>query len=281
MLGENRNKQQTQIRVRHCIFLRKFHHFPLHSFKKYNILTTLCTRETLNANGRIVKSNENRLFVCQDDLCIPASIIQSQVSQIYDRVTIHEWVLICDIQKQSLLMMEVFDLRPFAGYSSDLLTIEERIAKTLKSAENEDIPPIYKCRSVEHSGDNFELHSPDMNSLIKRRRRNTPYYCVFGRATCVSSISIQQDATCTHYFIKVEHHDTERGEQTLVNVMMIGSLSTHLHICMTPGRFIFLSEAVKVYSQECKTFLMQSKNQVSDWSKRQNRILLGISHHKF
>ncbi|KAL0587444.1 hypothetical protein ABG067_003063 [Albugo candida] len=146
--------------------------------------------------------------------------------------------------------MEVFDLRPFAGYSSDLLTIEERIEKTLKSAENEDIPPIYKCRSVEHSGDNFELHSPDMNSLIKRRRRNTPYYCVFGRATCVSSISIQQDATCTHYFIKVEHHDTERGEQTLVNVMMIGSLSTHLHICMTPGRFIFLSEAVKVYSQE-------------------------------
>lgn len=87
----------------------------------------------------------------------------------------------------------------------------------------------------------------------KQQRRS---HCALGRVVSVSPIAQPKDHDGCHYFVEIEW--TEKQTQSVVNVMFTGIRTVQWHPCLIAGKMALVTDLVKVFSQDCGVFLLQS-----------------------
>ncbi|DBA01492.1 TPA: LOW QUALITY PROTEIN: hypothetical protein N0F65_005611 [Lagenidium giganteum] len=193
---------------------------------------------------------------------VPVRMFDPQPTQLDQLVLVKAWTYIAHCssdRREPSAVMEVSDVCILVHPETTAnITARETLTLLQTHCAAHD-PPVY---SRTHSW-NAVLHASHavaaLNDDGKTKKRRV--HAVFGRISAVSPISLQKEAVNSHFFVEVEHLMAASDAVACVasvNVMFAGESQLRWHSFCCPGKVVAITDLVKIYSQDCKTFLLQT-----------------------
>lgn len=190
-------------------------------------------------------------WLCDEDVQVQVQLLEPRPCQLESKVLVQAWTY-CYGGPIVGAFLEVHAEPLVLEPREAQLSIDHVRAVLAVHYPTRD-PPLYSSRVSWRQA----VHADALHREAKGKQQRRSH-CVLGLVVSVSPVAQPKDHDGCHYFVEIEWADQATQTQSVVNVMFTGIRTVQWHPCLIAGKMALMTDLVKVYSQDCGIFLLQS-----------------------